>query len=55
MFSHTEGANRLCKFLEISAIAVSLATQGGEQGKQGYLVSHHSLPMLLKETLEKDY
>lgn len=39
MFSHTEGANRLCKFLEISAIAISLGNRGGEQGKQGYLVS----------------
>ncbi|SGY80044.1 BQ5605_C008g05292 [Microbotryum silenes-dioicae] len=31
------GANRLCKFLEISAMSLSLATRGGEQGKQGYL------------------
>ncbi|GAA6060274.1 hypothetical protein JCM10212_003974 [Sporobolomyces blumeae] len=30
-------ANRLCKFLEISAMSISLATRGGEQGKQGYL------------------
>lgn len=36
------GANRLCKFLEISAMSVSLAPGGGEQGKQGYLV--RSLP-----------
>lgn len=32
-------ANRLCKFLEISAMSLSLASRGGEQGKQGYLVS----------------
>ena len=32
------GANRLCKFLEISAMSIQLATRGGEQGKQGYLV-----------------
>lgn len=31
------GANRLCKFLEISAMSIALATRGGEQGKQGYL------------------
>ncbi|BGP07097.1 Phospholipase D1 [Rhodotorula toruloides] len=31
------GANRLCKFLEISAMSIKLATCGGEQGKQGYL------------------
>ncbi|KAL8280164.1 hypothetical protein RQP46_007494 [Phenoliferia psychrophenolica] len=31
------GANRLCKFLEISAMSVMLAPVGGEQGKQGYL------------------
>ncbi|KPV77397.1 uncharacterized protein RHOBADRAFT_23904 [Rhodotorula graminis WP1] len=31
------GANRLCKFLEISAMSIQLATRGGEQGKQGYL------------------
>ncbi|KWU47456.1 phospholipase D [Rhodotorula sp. JG-1b] len=31
------GANRLCKFLEISAMSIMLATRGGEQGKQGYL------------------
>ncbi|GEM08475.1 phospholipase D [Rhodotorula toruloides] len=31
------GANRLCKFLEISAMSIKLATRGGEQGKQGYL------------------
>lgn len=30
-------ANRLCKFLEISALSVHLATRGGTQGKQGYL------------------
>ncbi|GAA5927466.1 uncharacterized protein JCM15063_005909 [Sporobolomyces koalae] len=30
-------ANRLCKFLEISAMSIQLATRGGEQGKQGYL------------------
>ncbi|ORY91608.1 hypothetical protein BCR35DRAFT_316841 [Leucosporidium creatinivorum] len=30
-------ANRLCKFLEISAMSLSLASRGGEQGKQGYL------------------
>ncbi|GAA97760.1 uncharacterized protein L969DRAFT_55895 [Mixia osmundae IAM 14324] len=30
-------ANRLCKFLEISALAVSLAAAQGLQGKQGYL------------------
>ncbi|GAA6005029.1 hypothetical protein JCM10207_008483 [Rhodosporidiobolus poonsookiae] len=31
------GANRLCKFLEISAMSIMLTTRGGEQGKQGYL------------------
>ncbi|GAA5822012.1 hypothetical protein JCM11251_004824 [Rhodosporidiobolus azoricus] len=31
------GANRLCKFLEISAMSIKLSTRGGEQGKQGYL------------------
>ncbi|KAM0748139.1 phospholipase D, partial [Meredithblackwellia eburnea MCA 4105] len=31
------GANRLCKFLEISAMSIQLAAKGGEQGKQGYL------------------
>ncbi|POY74084.1 hypothetical protein BMF94_2896 [Rhodotorula taiwanensis] len=31
------GANRLCKFLEISAMSIMLASRGGEQGKQGYL------------------
>ncbi|BGP15028.1 hypothetical protein JCM10213_002827 [Rhodosporidiobolus nylandii] len=31
------GANRLCKFLEISAMSIMLSTRGGEQGKQGYL------------------
>ncbi|GAA5922273.1 hypothetical protein JCM1841_001392 [Sporobolomyces salmonicolor] len=30
-------ANRLCKFLEISAMSIQLATRGGAQGKQGYL------------------
>ncbi len=30
-------ANRLCKFFEISALSVSLASRGGFQGKQGYL------------------
>lgn len=30
-------ANRLCKFLELSAISIHLATKGGVQGKQGYL------------------
>lgn len=30
-------ANRLCKFFEISALSISLATRGGFQGKQGYL------------------
>ena len=30
-------ANRLCKFFEISALSVSLASRGGYQGKQGYL------------------
>ncbi|EST09986.1 Phospholipase D-like domain protein [Kalmanozyma brasiliensis GHG001] len=30
-------ANRLCKFFEISALSVSLASRGGHQGKQGYL------------------
>ena len=30
-------ANRLCKFLEISAISLELANRGGIQGKQGYL------------------
>ncbi|KAK4057861.1 Phospholipase D1 [Microbotryomycetes sp. JL221] len=30
-------ANRLCKFLEISAMSLSLSTLGGAQGKQGYL------------------
>ena len=30
-------ANRLCKFFEISALSVSLASRGGQQGKQGYL------------------
>ena len=31
------GANRLLKFLEITAHSVASATRGGEQGKQGYL------------------
>lgn len=31
------GANRLCKFLEISALSIALSTKGGELGKQGYL------------------
>ncbi|GAA6029863.1 hypothetical protein JCM8097_001084 [Rhodosporidiobolus ruineniae] len=31
------GANRLCKFFEISAMSIMLSTRGGEQGKQGYL------------------
>ncbi|UZJ56005.1 hypothetical protein CBS101457_005325 [Exobasidium rhododendri] len=30
-------ANRLCKFFELSALSISLATRGGFQGKQGYL------------------
>ncbi|MBW0478538.1 hypothetical protein O181_018253 [Austropuccinia psidii MF-1] len=30
-------ANRLCKFLEVSAMSLALATRGGFQGKQGYL------------------
>ena len=30
-------ANRLCKFLELSAISIHLAARGGLQGKQGYL------------------
>ena len=30
-------ANRVCKFLEISALAIQLATSGGHSGKQGYL------------------
>jgi hypothetical protein len=30
-------ANRLCKFLEISALGLKLSTLGGYQGKQGYL------------------
>lgn len=30
-------ANRLCKFLELSAMSIALATKGGTQGKQGYL------------------
>ncbi|CAH7667187.1 hypothetical protein PPACK8108_LOCUS1578 [Phakopsora pachyrhizi] len=30
-------ANRLCKFLEISALSLALANKGGFQGKQGYL------------------
>lgn len=30
-------ANRLCKFLEVSALSIALATRGGFQGKQGYL------------------
>jgi len=30
-------ANRLCRFLEISALALEMATQGGSSGKQGYL------------------
>lgn len=30
-------ANRLCRFLEISSLAVELATQGGSNGKQGYM------------------
>lgn len=33
------GANRLCKFLEISAMSIALATRTDDQGKQGYLVS----------------
>ena len=37
------GANRLCKFLEISAMSVMLAPVGGEQGKQGYLVRSSTL------------
>ncbi|PWN18006.1 phospholipase D [Microstroma glucosiphilum] len=30
-------ANRLCKFFEMSALGISLASRGGFQGKQGYL------------------
>jgi phospholipase D1/2 len=30
-------ANRLCKFLELSAMSTYLATAGGGHGKQGYL------------------
>ena len=30
-------ANRLCKFLEISALSIELCGRGGSQGKQGYL------------------
>lgn len=30
-------ANRLCKFLEFSAMSLQLATKGGSHGKQGYL------------------
>lgn len=30
-------ANRLCKFLELSALGISFATRGGFTGKQGYL------------------
>ena len=30
-------ANRLCKFFELSAMAIALAKRGGSQGKQGYL------------------
>lgn len=30
-------ANRLCKFFELSALGISLATRGGFSGKQGYL------------------
>ena len=30
-------ANRICKFLELSAMSIHLATKGGTQGKQGYL------------------
>ncbi|CEH19132.1 Phospholipase D1 [Ceraceosorus bombacis] len=30
-------ANRLCKFFELSALSISLASRGGYQGKQGYL------------------
>lgn len=30
-------ANRLCKFLEISALSLAFANRGGFQGKQGYL------------------
>ena len=44
------GANRLCKFLEISAMSVMLAPVGGEQGKQGYLVSTASVTYLLSFT-----
>lgn len=37
------GANRLCKFLEISAMSIALATRTDDQGKQGYLVSYFLL------------
>ncbi|PWN28305.1 phospholipase D [Jaminaea rosea] len=30
-------ANRLCKFFELSALGISLATRGGFSGKQGFL------------------
>lgn len=45
-------ANRLCKFLELSAMSLALATKkGGSQGKQGYLrvlsaASRHKRPGL---------
>lgn len=41
-------ANRLCKFFEISALSVSLASRGGYQGKQGYL------KILSKSSRKKD-
>ena len=31
-------ANRLCHFLELSALGVELAIEGGYQGKEGYLI-----------------
>lgn len=41
-------ANRLCRFFEISALSVQLATRGGIQGKlpftlPSYMATHSSL------------
>ncbi|OZJ04780.1 hypothetical protein BZG36_01841 [Bifiguratus adelaidae] len=35
-------ANRICKFLEISALGTELALEGGYQGKEGYLTLSRS-------------
>lgn len=37
-FIFRAGSNRLCKFLEISALGVNLAAEGGYHGKEGILI-----------------